>query len=133
MATRRYMSLLMATTSTDTLPSAPPIPPTLALALNSFPRSPILPPHSGHIKFKMPETSSWVVLRLLVNLMNLIFPSLSQMITVQSQIALWRSASQVPDEKDLSANLKMKSNNARPLCPASRGQKLVIVPPKYLP
>ena len=46
----------------------------LALLLNSLPRPPILPPHSGHIQFKMPETTSEIVLTLL-NLMNVIFAS----------------------------------------------------------
>src|ERR1700745_1306250 len=42
--------------------------------LNSFPRPPNLPPHSGHIQFKMLETTSSVALKLL-NLINAIWAS----------------------------------------------------------
>jgi hypothetical protein len=41
--------------------------------LNSFPRSPILPPHSGHIQFKILETISVVLT--LPNLINAILTS----------------------------------------------------------
>src|SRR5947208_17023452 len=33
--------------------------------LNSLPRPPILPPHSGHTQFRMPETTSAVALTVL--------------------------------------------------------------------
>lgn len=84
--------------------------------LNSVPRPPILPPHSGQIQFKMPETTS-VVLLTLLNLVNVILTSPIQVIALRSRIASWRSAFLVPNRKELAGRnclAKMKpSSKAR--------------------
>src|SRR5260370_26283486 len=92
-----------------------------------MPRSPILPPHSGHTQFKIPEITSALDLTVL-NLMNCIRTSEAKPRTTEciysSKVSagVWSDLESLP-QRDLAAP-EMKVRRSRRICKPRRNFEL---------